>query len=427
MQKRIITLCVALCLTTSLFSQSFNGKLGYGVSPVGHPTDYSQFGTFLLEVANTCNGGAVMANGSWRDNIANSGNIPTLQKTIAQLQPVPYNYTDILVFGWATYPTLYLNTNNDSTNNWTNSTMRNLFIKTLVHAADSLNPAYIFIGNEVNFYFAQDSSDYANWASFYSMAYDSIKFYSPTTKVGTIFNYEHLSGQGINTGWNTPLWNALLDLDTSKMDIVGLTLYPFFNAQQANSVSLNYLDALFSKIGNIPLAITETGWPGDSLYGNWNASPQEQVDWVNKLFNILNGRNVEVVNWLFLNYMMDNSNTPESLIFKSIAMRDSIGNDRPAFSVWQSYCPATSLNENTYTEEQVKIYPNPAANNFTLQIDNFKNEQCDLKISDLLGREVKQIQITDPKTEITIANLPDGIYFYQLKNNTGKLIIQQKK
>lgn len=430
MKKTITTLYLAFCFIMPLFSQTFNGKLGYGVSPAGHPNDFSQFGPFLQEVANTCNGGVVMANSSWRDNTGSSGNIPTLQKTVSQLQPSPYNYTDLLVFGWATYPTLYLNTNSNPVNNWTNTDMRDLFIRALVHTADSLSPAYMFIGNEVNFYLTQDSSDYANWASFYSMAYDSIKFYSPTTKVGTIFNYEHLSGQGINTGWSIPHWNALLDMDTSKIDIVGLTLYPFFNSLNANSVSANYLDTLFAQIGNKPLAITETGWPGDSLYGNWNASPQEQVDWVNKLFSMTNGRNIEVIDWLFLNYMMDNSNTPESLIFKSVAMRDSLGNDRPALPLWQSYCSTTPVNESLDKPGQVQVFPNPAVNKFTLQLDNFQGEHYDLTICDLFGREVRRIEITSRETEITTENLPAGIYLYQLKNDfqntgTGKLVIQQ--
>lgn len=430
MKKTITTLCLTFWLITPLFSQTFNGKLGYGVSPLGHPSDFSQFGPFLVEVSNTCNGGVVMANGSWRDNISNSGNIPTLQKTVAQLQPTPYNYTDLLVFGWATYPTLYLNTNSDPTNNWTNSDMRNLFLQTLINTADSLSPAYMFIGNEVNFYLTQDSSDYANWSSFYSMAYDSIKSYSPTTKVGTIFNYEHLSGQGVNTGWNTPHWNALLDMDTSKIDILGLTVYPFFNSINANSVSNNYMDTLFAQIGTIPLAITETGWPGDSLYGNWNASPQEQVDWVNKLFNILNGRNVEVVNWLFLNYMMDNSLSSESLIFKSVALRDSLGNDRPALPIWLSNCNTSSTFENETTSNKVHLFPNPSSNKLTVQIDDFKNKYYQLKIYDMFGRQVKQYEIRNEITEITNGSLPEGIYLYHLTNNlqiinTGKIIIQK--
>lgn len=47
-------------------------KLGYGISPAGFPDDFSQFSTFLNEVSNTCEGGVLLLNGNWRDNLANS-------------------------------------------------------------------------------------------------------------------------------------------------------------------------------------------------------------------------------------------------------------------------------------------------------------------------------------------------------------------
>ncbi len=426
--RTLFTLFASIALCASLLSQTYTGKLGYSISPLGFPDDLSQFGPFLQEVSGTCGNGVLMANGSWRDSLNTSGNIPTLHNTISQLQPSPYGYTDLLVYAWATYPTLHLTAPNDSTNNWSNASTRNLFLQALIRSADSLQPAYIFVGNEVSFYIAQDSADYANWCSFYSMAYDSIKFYSPNTKVGTVFNYEHLSGNGTVPGWTAPHWNALLDMDTSKMDIVGLTFYPFLKYNSADSVPMNYLDPLFNRIGNIPLAITETGWPGDSLIGPWSASPQEQVDWVNNLFTMINGRNVEVVNWLFLNYMM-NRYTVDDLLAKSISMRDSLGNDRPALAVWLSYCPSTTAQSHEPSSGQFHIYPNPATDRFILESKMNYGESCTMKLYDLFGREVKSVSIVDQKTEIELSGLAPGVYLYEVSGNgeikdTGKLVIE---
>lgn len=104
------TIC-SILFTISVFSinaQFFSGQLGYGVSPLGHSADFSQFGSFLNEVENLCNGnGVVFVNANWRDNINTSGQIPTVHKTVSLLQPTPYNYTDMLAFPFAEYPTLF--------------------------------------------------------------------------------------------------------------------------------------------------------------------------------------------------------------------------------------------------------------------------------------------------------------------------------
>lgn len=434
MRRNIYLLFFVFISITCSAQSNYTGRLGYGVSPLGHP-DFSQFGVFLQEVSNTCNGGVVYANGSWRDDITKSGNIPNLNNIICQLQPSPYNYVDMVNCAWATYPELYLNVLSNPTNNWTNSDMKTLFLQMLINTADSLHPAYVFIGNEISMYWEQDSLDYLNWVSFYNQAYDSIKAHSPNSKVGTTFNFEHLSGNGILTGWSTPYWNAFDIFDTSKLDIIGLTVYPFFNYQHANDVPLNYLAPIFSRIGNKPVVIAETGWPGDSLIGSWYASSLEQVNYVNKIFNIISGRNVEVVNWLFLNYWMEPSDSAVVKLFKSVALRDSLGNDRPALAEWLIHCNNNIVKENNNSEE-ISIYPNPFSNSTTLEIINNKaqNNNYDITIFDVFGKTVYQSTINKSTPlsfgegsgvrSIINLNLPNGMYLLQIKNDN---FIQTKK
>jgi hypothetical protein len=425
MKSLLLVVCLIFCTCTSIISQNYNGKLGYSVSPLGHPDDFSQFGPFLQEVASTCNGGVVMANGKWYDTTAGIGNVPVLQRTVSSLQPTPYNFTDLLVYGWATWPVLYLDNPGDTTNNWTNATTRSLYLQMLIQCADSFAPEYLFIGNEVSFYIAQDSLDYQNWASFYSSAYDSIKAHSPNTKVGTVFNYEHLSGEGVNVNWTAPHWNALLDMDTSKMDVVGLTLYPFLSYDNTASIPGTYLDPLFAQIGNIPLVITETGWPGDSLVPGWSASPQEQVNYVNDLFTMINGRDVPVVNWLFLNYMMDTSTLAEVLFVKSIALRDSLGNDRPALAVWLSQCSSMDVEDETALNETVRVYPNPTRDACAVETKS----SGEFVLYDVMGRDVLHQQIAQGKTQVDLGSLAPGVYHFMVTGAesevvSGKLVIE---
>lgn len=415
-------------ITVLSFSQSFTGKLGYGLSPAGFPNDYSQIPAFLQEAGQMCNGnGVVFQNAEWRDNSASSGIIPAGHKAISQNRDV-YGYTDMLGFGWGHYPDISLDVTGDATKNWTNATAKALFLQMLINAADSLQPAYLFIGNEINFYYQDDSLDFPNFVNFYHQAYDSIKAHSPNTKVGTNFNYEHLSGQGVLTGWNTSYWNAFNLFDTTKIDVFSFTLYPFFQYSTANSVPTNYLDGIFNKIGNKPLVISETGWPADSLIGTWASSPVQQVDYVNKLFSMVQGKNVEVINWLFLNYLMSQANDGFK-IFCSVSMRDSVGNDRPALPVWLSYCESTtSIVETADQDNTLKIYPNPFNTFAILQLDRIISNG-EISIYNVFGQKVSTINnISDDKIKIQRDNLPVGVYFILLTENnkiisTGNFLI----
>lgn len=423
MKRSLFSLILASFIFFNVTGQTYVGKLGYGISPAGFPATYSQLGTFFTEVANTCGGGVVLGNGSWRDSLNGSGNIPGLAKLLCANQPSPFGYTDMLVLGWATYPTLYLDAPTNSTNNWSNINTRALFLNTLKNTADSLHPTYFFIGNEVNFYWQQDSLDFINWSAFYSQAYDTIKKYSPASKVGTVFNYEGISGKGVLAGMNTQYWNALNAMDTSKMDVIGFTVYPFLNSTTANAVPATYLDGLFNHVGNKPVCITETGWPADSTQPGalWASTPTEQVNYVNKLFSLVNGRNVESINWLYLNYLMMNS--PSVNIFKSICMRDSLGNDRPALSLWLNNCPTTSAAENNLSEAGFSVYPNPANDRITVSLEILSAEAT-ITISDVVGNSVVRTRVKDLNTTIDMSMLSKGIYFITV-NYGGKTVTKK--
>lgn len=424
--KKILPAVFCCALLTGRLNAQPGGypQLGFGLSPAGFPVTYANIFNFFSEVADSvCSGGIAYGNGAWRDAPASSGNIPGFAKLVSLNQPSPYGYTDMLTFAWASYPLLYLSTPNNPVNNWTNNNTRVLFLQALVRAADSLRPAYLFIGNEVDFYIGQDSAGYSNWCSFYRMAYDSVKAHSPSTKVGTVFSYEHLSGMGTLTGWTAPHWNALTDMDTSRMDVIGISLYPFFGNTNASLVPSTYLDALFNRAGNIPVVITETGWPADPFIGSWTSSPTEQVNYVNKIFNLISTRNVPAMNWLFLNYLMDHSNTGDS-IFCSVSLRDSSGNDRPAKSLWLSHCNYTGIAANPSHEENILVYPNPSNGEVNFSV-NGSGKIKGLKIYNSTGQLVFSYNGPDAGQTLRL-DLPEGLYFYRTDTTAGKFIIKGK-
>ena len=317
---------------------------GYGVSPLGFPLDYSLTGDFYTEVA-SLEGGGVMWNGGWRDDLAggsDAGTMPGMASSLPQLADT-YGFAPILVFGWRSGETIYLGVPDNPVSDWTNTEARALFLSMLTEHASTYEPPFVFIGNENSAYFEQDPDDYANWISFYEEAYDAIKAESPSTLVGTVFNFEHLSGQGALAGWTTPHWGALEAHDLSRIDVLALTVYPFLHHETVAEVPEDYLEPVFSRIGSTPIAVTETGWPAEDL-GDlevpWEQSSEAQVSYVPVLATLLAGRDVKLVNWLFLNPMVDPGDASNDWqIFGSVSIRDLAGAKRPVYDDWVAFSP----------------------------------------------------------------------------------------
>ena len=316
---------------------------GYGISPLGFPTDYSKFGDFLSEVGGLPYGG-VMFNGAWREDVAggsDAGEVPATAATVVQQAGV-YGYTPIIVFGWRSSDTdLHLSTAANPTNDWTNEDAKALFKKMLVNFAGGYHPPYLFLGNESDAYYIANPEDYARWVAFYNDAYDAIKAVSPETQVGPIFQYERLSGQGTFSQWTTPQWGALDAHDLSRVDILGLTLYPWLGSPTPEDVPDDYFAPLLQRIGDKPVAITETGWPGDAMGMQlaWEASPDAQLRYVDTLRRILPEVNLKILNWLHLNQMAPSPQSEAIQEFVSIALRDAQGNKRPIYDAWVQFQP----------------------------------------------------------------------------------------
>lgn len=299
--------------------------------------------------------------------------------------------------------------------------MRSEFLQMLATFASTYHPRYLFVGNEVDFYMEYRPADYANWASFYNQAYDTVKAHSPATKMGTVISYDHIAGCAASVGWTTSYWNALDQLDSARIDVLGLTLYPFFNAATANAVPLTYLDSLYQHWGNKPFSVVETGWPADSLQATpWMCSEQQQIDYINRFFTMTAGQNLESVNWIFLHYNQQHA-SPEEKVFCSIAMYDSLGNPRQqVLNAWLAHCPGPLAVPEASENNALSAAPNPFSDATTITFPESLNENCLVQLFDALGREVYRDEIS-AATHITIprGNLPPGLYLCCIRPATG--------
>lgn len=312
---------------------------GYGISPQGFPADYGQYLQFLEEVASLPNS-AVMFNGAWRDSTDTSGQPPQAAAGLMQAA-VQYDFTPIIVFGWRSSTQLHLDVPADPTNDWSNQDAQTLFIQMLVDFATTYQPPIVFLGNESDEYFANQPEDYLRWIEVYNKAYDAIKAASPGTQVGPIFQYERMAGLGVLNGWSEPHWGALDAHDMTKVDILGITLYPWFSVATPQQIPDDYLAPLLQRTGATPIAITETGWPADTLglQTPWQASQDVQLEYIDALARVLEGVDLRMLNWLFLHPMNVQPVSLEAQLFGSLSLRNQSGEKRPIYDTWVSFFP----------------------------------------------------------------------------------------
>lgn len=83
----------------------------------------------------------------------------------------------------------------------------------------------------------------------------------------------------------------------------------------------------------------------------------------------------------------------------------------------------TGVNEFGMTNAELRIFPNPTTGKLKFVNNNLiDTEQLQIKICDVLGREIKQMEY---KEEIDISNLENGVYFLSFYKNSQLLIIKK--
>lgn len=79
----------------------------------------------------------------------------------------------------------------------------------------------------------------------------------------------------------------------------------------------------------------------------------------------------------------------------------------------------TSVNE--WEIDDLKIYPNPANKQITIELGNSGNN-TELKIKDVTGKTVFSQQVVENKTVVPLTNFAKGVYFLEVNNRVVKFI-----
>ncbi len=86
--------------------------------------------------------------------------------------------------------------------------------------------------------------------------------------------------------------------------------------------------------------------------------------------------------------------------------------------------PVTGLTNNISESNNWNIYPNPFSSNATIRSET-KYGSAIFEMFNMYGQKVKEVQLSDVKSDISREGLTDGIYFYRI--NSGAQILQHGK
>ncbi len=88
-------------------------------------------------------------------------------------------------------------------------------------------------------------------------------------------------------------------------------------------------------------------------------------------------------------------------------------------------CLTDGIEEHVFQKASLNFYPNPANNFITIET-KLTSQKTFVSIYNISGPKISEQQITNPKTQIDISNLPTGVYVIKLQNEkmveVGKLV-----
>ena len=93
-----------------------------------------------------------------------------------------------------------------------------------------------------------------------------------------------------------------------------------------------------------------------------------------------------------------------------------------AQGVQQAYEISTVGIKQTELNISLSVFPNPTAENLTLQISDYNNEKLSYQLFDMQGKQISNVQIVAQQTLINMNSLPTATYFINVVNQKNKKV-----
>jgi plastocyanin len=191
-----------------------------------------------------------------------------------------------------------------------------------------------------------------------------------------------------------------------KLLFITLFLTSFSMVAQTNTITIDWsFNSTPSASGNVNASRTIE--VGDTVTWNWYASGTHNV------------KSNASANELFESEFFGNGGT-FSHTFTSIGTNDYICQPHPSTMFGTITVVAEGvLNTDKFALlDNIKMYPNPASSKINFDVN--KNEELNVKIYNLLGKEVLNSFIDKTNNAISIATLSKGMYIAKITSINGK-------
>lgn len=201
-----------------------------------------------------------------------------------------------------------------------------------VAIAEHYDPAYLSLGVESNSFYLFQADSFDLYVDYVFQAYGAVKEIDPDIKIMNNFQLDRMKGESDLAGENfEPHWELLERFD-GAMDLVSFTVYPFLHYSTVEEIPPDYL-AEIREHTELPVVITETGWPSERTASGVQGSPDQQVDYLLKLSEQANGIETETLIWVFPH---DADFGIAGGIFDHISLLTNAGQPKPAYHYWQA-------------------------------------------------------------------------------------------
>lgn len=201
-----------------------------------------------------------------------------------------------------------------------------------VATAETYQPQVLSLGVESNSLYLFQRETYPLYLETVRDIYDEIKAVSPKTQVMNNFQLDRMRGKTSLSGEDfDPHWDLISQLE-GKIDLVSFTVYPHLEYRNPGEIPDQYLQEIREHT-DLPVMITETGWPTEDTASGAQGSDQLQIEYMFKLFQQANKIDLEALVWVFPH---DASFGLAGGIFDHISLRHNDGGPKPGFDYWQA-------------------------------------------------------------------------------------------
>jgi len=205
--------------------------------------------------------------------------------------------------------------------------LRKAFKNYSVRIARDYKPEYLGLGSEINTYIAKNPEDAENLISLIKETIPLVKQVSPNTKITVTFQFDQLNGTSFS---GKTQWDILASLE-SKLDLVAISSYPSLWFASPEEIPDNYYSQI-KEHTNKPIIMAESGWPTAGA-AQYHGSYENQNKFLLRFIALTKDLDLKLWIWWFLH---DQPGDGYLDFFRTMGMRTSDGQEKPAWKTWQS-------------------------------------------------------------------------------------------